>query len=218
MPSIDFSEEFAAKIPALTLLANLGYKYLTPQQCSEMRTSNNKVMLTDVLTKFLQQQQVSARGKTFKLSDNNITKIINDFNNFAIKDGLINTNKKIYEKLVYGHGIVQIVDGQKVEATIKLIDWDNPENNEYHVTEEMAVAANTETRIPDIVCFVNGLPLVVIEAKKPIAKNTKTTRIDESISQQIRNQKPKEIPQLFIFSQLLLAIYILNFKIRVFYL
>ena len=206
MSSIDFSEEFAAKIPALTLIANLGYQYLTPQQCGNMRTNNNKVILNDILTEFLQQQQISARGKTFKLSDHNITKIINEFNNFAMEGGLISTNKKIHEKLVYGHAVSQTVDGQKVDATIKLIDWHNPTNNYYHVTEEMPVTANTATRIPDIVCFVNGLPLVVIEAKKPTAKNTKTTRIEESISQQIRNQKPGEIPQLFIFSQLLLAI------------
>ncbi len=206
MPPIDFSEEFAAKIPALTLLANLGYQYLTPQQCGAMRTSNHKVILNDILKQFLQQQQVSARGKTFKLSANNITKIINKFNNFAMEGGLISTNKKIHEDLVYGHTVSQTVDGTKVEATIKLIDWHDPANNYYHVTEEITVTANTATRTPDIVCFVNGLPLVVIEAKRPTAKNIKTTRIDESISQQIRNQKQEEIPQLFIFSQLLLAI------------
>ena len=62
------------------------------------------------------------------------------------------------------------------------------------------------SRRPDIVCFVNGIPLVVIEAKRPDGNAKKGPTIDEGISQSLRNQRHDEIPQLFAYSQLLLSI------------
>ncbi|MDC2890368.1 type I restriction endonuclease [Psychrosphaera sp. G1-22] len=82
------------------------------------------------------------------------------------------------------------------------------DNNQFHFTEELVVqnAEGTGNRRPDIVCFVNGLPLVVVEAKRPDSnKEGKSTNV-EAISQHIRNQKQDEIPHLYAYSQLLLAI------------
>ena len=64
----------------------------------------------------------------------------------------------------------------------------------------------TGNRRPDIVCFVNGLPLVVIEAKRPDSSKDGKPTLSEGISQSIRNQKNEEIPHLFAYSQLLLSI------------
>ncbi|WP_301390857.1 type I restriction endonuclease, partial [Thalassolituus sp. UBA1965] len=63
-----------------------------------------------------------------------------------------------------------------------------------------------DTRRPDIVCFVNGIPWVVIEAKRPDGSSRKGPTIDEGISQSLRNQRHDEIPQLFAYSQLLLSV------------
>ncbi len=63
-----------------------------------------------------------------------------------------------------------------------------------------------DTRRPDIVCFVNGIPLVVIEAKRPDSRQRKVTTINEGIPQTLRNQRPDEIPHLFAYSQLILSI------------
>src|SRR5690606_13259745 len=78
----------------------------------------------------------------------------------------------------------------------------------YHVTEEMVVqnADATGNVIPDIVCFVNGLPLVVIEARRPDSNNPHQSTNSQAISQHIRNQGQKYIPHLFAYSQLLLAV------------
>src|SRR5690606_34061410 len=78
----------------------------------------------------------------------------------------------------------------------------------YHVTEEMVVqnADATGNVIPDIVCFVNGLPLVVIEAKRPDSNNPHQSTNAQAVSQHIRNQGQKQIPHLFAYSQLLLAV------------
>lgn len=55
-------------------------------------------------------------------------------------------------------------------------------------------------------CFVNGIPLIVIEAKRPNASTASKLTLDEAISQHLCNQMPKEIPHLYVYSQLLLAI------------
>ncbi|WP_421329705.1 type I restriction endonuclease subunit R [Aeromonas veronii] len=88
------------------------------------------------------------------------------------------------------------------------MDWHNPQNNRFTFTEEFRVtrAGGIESRRPDIVCFVNGLPLVVIEAKRPDGNAKKGPTIKEGISQSLRNQRPDEIPLLFAYSQLLLSI------------
>jgi type I site-specific restriction-modification system R (restriction) subunit len=61
---------------------------------------------------------------------------------------------------------------------------------------------SVDNRRPDIVCFVNGIPLVVIEAKRPDSQAKKGPTINEGISQSLRNQRPDEIPHLFAYSQL----------------
>ncbi|MBW1803402.1 MAG: type I restriction endonuclease subunit R, partial [Deltaproteobacteria bacterium] len=84
------------------------------------------------------------------------------------------------------------------------IDWEHPGNNAYHVTAEFPVerTGSHETRRPDIVLFVNGIPLVIIECKRPDIRDP----MDTAIKQQIRNQKDDEIPRLFLYSQILLAL------------
>src|SRR5690606_1108969 len=81
-------------------------------------------------------------------------------------------------------------------------------NNSFLFTEEFSVlrSGGVEARRPDIVCFVNGMPLVVIEAKRPDGHAKKGPTVEEGISQSLRNQRPDEIPHLFAYSQLLLSV------------
>lgn len=220
-PSINFKEAFSAKIPALTLLMNLGYRYLSPEQCLTLRrpkggiapqtysatNSTNQVMLLSVLREFLEQQTFPFEGKQHHLSDKSIHKIISELNP-AMNLGLMGANEKLYDALLYGVGVTEFIDGKRTSPTIQLIDWHNIDNNAYHVTEEMVVQNTDATGnvIPDIVCFVNGLPLVVIEAKRPDSNNPHKSTNAQAISQHIRNQGQKYIPHLFAYSQLLLAI------------
>ncbi len=218
-PSINFKEEFSAKIPALTLLINLGYHYLSPEQCFKLRNpkgnaitysatnSTNQVMLLPVLREFLASQTFPFEGKQHHLSEASIDKIVHQLSP-ALNQGLVKANEIIYDALLYGVGVTEFVDGKRASPTIQLIDWDNIENNHYHITEEMVVqnAEATGNVIPDIVCFVNGLPLVVIEAKRPDSNNPHKSTNSQAISQHLRNQGQKYIPHLFAYSQLLLAI------------
>ena len=215
MSTIKFQEEFSAKIPALTLLTNLGYTFIPPSECEALRgntlASNKKstyqVVLLPVIRAFLAKQTFSFAGKQHTLSEAAIDKVMHELNP-AMNLGLKAANEKIYDALMYGVSVTEFIDGKKASPTIKLIDWHNIDNNAFHCTEELVVqnAEGTGNRRPDIVCFVNGLPLVVIEAKRPDSnKEGKSTNF-EAISQHIRNQKQDEIPHLYAYSQLLLAI------------
>ncbi|WP_319760763.1 type I restriction endonuclease subunit R [Maridesulfovibrio sp.] len=201
-------EEYSAKIPALQVLANLGWTYISPSQCIEKRGSNREVLLKDELIRSLQARRFEWDGKEHALSPNAIEHIVRDLSSPGLHEGLLTANERIYDKLTLGITVKEFIDGKPVQPTIPIIDWENPENNLFHVTEEMDVlsSAGTHRRIPDIVCFVNGIPFVVIEAKRPESGNPNKSMLDEGISQSIRNQKNDEIPQLFCYAQILMAI------------
>ncbi|MFA0116935.1 type I restriction endonuclease subunit R [Vibrio breoganii] len=204
----NFREEQSAKIPALTLLTNLGYQFISPNECLIKRGGISTVILPTVLRSVLKHKTYSFMGKEHKLSNAAIDKIVHDLANPAMNEGLKAANEKLYNALTYGVGVTEFVDGKKANPTVQVIDWENPENNQFHFTEELEVenAHGTGKRIPDIVCFVNGLPWVVIEAKRPDSSHEGKPTVAEGISQNIRNQKVGEIPHLFAYSQLLMSV------------
>jgi type I restriction enzyme R subunit len=201
-------EEYSAKIPALQVLANLGWTYVSPTDCLSRRGSNREVLLKDELVRSLQSRKFEWNGKQHHLSTNAIEHIVRELSSPGLNEGLLTANERIYDKLTLGITVKEFIGGKAVQPTIPIIDWDNPENNLFTVTEEMEVISSggTHTRRPDLVCFVNGIPLVVIEAKRPESGNPNKSMLDEGISQSIRNQRKDEIPQLFCYAQLLMAI------------
>jgi len=208
----DFKEDVSSKLPALTLLSTLGYEFIPPSDCESLRgsllgKSSGQVVLLPIMRSFLAKQRYQYAGKEHSLSDAAIDKIMHELNP-AMNLGLQAANEKIYNALTYGVSVTEFIDGKKASPTIQLIDWSKPENNQFHFTEEMVVqnAEATGNRIPDIVCFVNGLPLAVIEAKRPDSSVEGKSTLKEAVSQQIRNQGQTEIPHLFAYSQLLLAV------------
>ncbi|HCH2715592.1 TPA: type I restriction endonuclease subunit R [Vibrio parahaemolyticus] len=204
----NFREEQSAKIPALTLLTNLDYQFIPPSECLVKRSNRTVVILPDVLRDVLKHKTYTFMGKEHKLSDSAIDKIIHELANPAMNEGLKAANEKLYNALTYGISVTEFIDGKKANPTIDIIDWGTPSNNKYHFTEELEVdnAHGTGKRIPDVVCFVNGLPWVVIEAKRPDSSLQGKPTVAEGISQNIRNQKVDEIPHLFAYSQLLLSV------------
>ncbi|PDN00939.1 DEAD/DEAH box helicase [Escherichia coli] len=204
-----FQEEYSTKIPALTLLTSLGWTFLSPKQIMDYRGyKQDEVVLRPVLREELSKRSFMAGGKICQLSEKALDNLISQVCSPALNEGLLKANERMYNHLLYGIAVTEFVDGKKVTPTIALIDWEHPENNQFHFTEEFTVlrSGGVETRRPDIVCFVNGIPLAVIEAKSPAGHGKKGPTIDEGISQSIRNQFNDEIPQLFAYSQLLLSI------------
>lgn len=204
-----FQEEYSAKLPALTLLTSLGWSFLSPKQALAARNGKqDQVVLRGVLRSELQKRKFAFAGKEHPLSDKAIDNLIAEICSPSLNEGLLRANEKTYNHLLYGIPVTEFIDGKKVSPTISLIDWNTPSNNSFVFTEEFTVTRSNgvESRRPDIVCFVNGIPLVVIEAKRPDGNAKKGPTIDEGISQCLRNQRHDEIPLLFAYSQLLLSV------------
>ncbi|HCG5276020.1 type I restriction endonuclease subunit R [Vibrio sp. Vb2133] len=204
-----FQEEYSAKLPALALLTNLGWSFLSPELALSARGGKaDEVVLRHVLRSELQKRTFTFAGKSYPLSEKAIDNLIAEACSPALNEGLLTANERLYNHLLYGISVTEFVDGKKASPTVALIDWQNPANNSFVFTEEFTVtrSSGVESRRPDIVCFVNGIPLVVIEAKRPDGNAKKGPTIDEGISQSLRNQRHDEIPLLFAYSQMLLSI------------
>lgn len=202
------AEEYSAKIPALHTFLAMGWSYLSPEKCMAMRGSAQEVVLIDMLVQELRKRRFEYKGQMRPLSNEAIKQVVRELTTPSMQDGLLVANEKLYSALTLGVTVTEFIDGKKHSPTIPIIDWDEPANNSFVVTEELEVmrSGGVSTRRPDIVCYVNGLPLVIIEAKRPDSGNPNKSMIEEGISQSIRNQKTDEIPKLFSYAQLLMAI------------
>ena len=202
------AEQYSAHIPALQTLLSLGWSFLPADECLRLRGGTNAVILRSVLVEELRKRRFTYKGQEYELSTNAIDQIVRELSSPPMQEGLLAANERLYNSLIFGVTVTEFVDGKKHSATIPIIEWGRPEQNSFLVTEEMEILTTdgTRTRRPDLVCFVNGLPLAVIEAKRPGSGNPNTSMVDEGVSQNIRNQKPEEIPHFFAYSQLLVAI------------
>ncbi len=208
-----FKEDHISQIPALQLLQKLGYTYLSPEEAEELRgNKTGQVILEPILRKQLHEInsiQVSSSKMAF-FSDANIENGIQALKDIPMNEGYIAASKKAYELITLGKALEQSIDGDKKSFTMQYIDWKNLNNNVFHVTEEYSVMriGSKDHYRPDVVLFVNGIPLCVIECKRPDIKEP----ITEAISQHARNQQEDGIRHLYIYSQLLLSLATLQAK------
>ena len=202
-------EQFSSHIPALHLLCNLGWNFLSTAACLALRGSTREVVLRPRLVEVLQTRRFEYKGAWYPLSPSGIEQIVRELSALSLTEGLLPANERLYQMLALGITVTEFMpDGKKHQPTIAVIDWAEPAANRWEVTEELEVLSThgTHSRIPDVVCYVNGLPLVVIEAKRPESGKAEKATVDEGISQNLRNQRHDEIPQLFAYAQLLLAV------------
>lgn len=203
MSNFQINEKYLSQIPALQLLINLGFEYLTPVDAlreRQNRTSN--VLLEEILRKQLKEiNRIRFKGNEYLFSEENIQSAIQKLKNIKY-DGLIRTNEVIYDLITLGTAMEQTIEGDSKSFNLNYVDWLNPSRNKFHITVEYCVerSRSTETTRPDIVLFVNGIPFSVIECKAP------QVEIEQAVSQSIRNQNDDYIPRLFIYSQLVLGV------------
>lgn len=205
MTASDYRENRASQAPALELLVALGYQRLTPDTALTLRGGKtSRVVLEDVLATQLRRiNRINFRGQAQEFSDSNIQKAVQALTQLPF-DSLIKTSEEIYDLITLGKSLEQTIDGYTRSYSLRYIDWEHPENNVFHVCDEFEVERHHSklTRRPDLVLFVNGIPLVIIECKRPDLKDA----VKEAVSQHLRNQRHDEVPELYVFSQLLLAL------------
>ena len=164
----------------------LGYSYLGDWE-EEIRI---QPIEEDLLVQYL-----TGKGKySNDLAKKAIDSFIKSTSNLS--DGLYETNKKIYQLLRYGVTVREEL-GQPKE-TVWLIDWENPTNNDFAVAEEVTVSGKHNKR-PDVVLFVNGIAVGIIELKRS------SVGVEQGIRQNLDNQKPEFIEKYFTTMQLVMA-------------
>lgn len=168
------SEYRLAEKPAMDVLAAMGWQLLTPATALAMRQEENRVLLKPVLIDVLR----ALNG----IGAEDAEAIYNDL-------AMLSDNEEWQRKLRGGYS--RRLSGENRDSPIMLIDFKNPDRNAFHMVRQLRVAAQ-RPRIPDIVLFVNGIPLVVIEAKCPL----KGTATGDEAHEQIR-QYERDIPRLF---------------------
>ncbi|WP_067150255.1 type I restriction endonuclease subunit R [Pseudotamlana agarivorans] len=204
-----FLEDHISQIPAIQLLVNMGYEYVSPEKALEWRGGKKShVLFENILKKQLKEiNSIKRKGQVYEFSDANINSAVISLKDLPIHEGFLNANAAFYDLITLGKAMEQSIDGDKKSHTLQYIDWKNPENNVYHVTEEYAVlrTGRTDTYRPDVLLFINGIPTVIIECKSPSLKGTKSPT-ELAIEQHIRNFGKKGIRSLYIYSNLLLSI------------
>jgi type I restriction enzyme R subunit len=201
-----FKEDHISQIPALQMLMKLGYRYLTPDEGLEARGNRrSNVLLETILKKQLAIiNKIDYKGKEFPFTDANINIAILALRDLPLQDGFMAASQAFYDLVTLGKSFEQNVLGDKKSFSFKYIDWEHPENNVYHITEEYAVMRfeRTDTYRPDLILFINGIPVVVIECKSPKIKHP----IDQAIEQHVRNQQEDGIRSLYYYSNMVIGL------------
>ena len=204
-----YLEKVQSQLPALELLIKLGWEYLTPEETVHLRGERlGSTILEPILIDHIRAHcRYEFKGAIHPFTENAIQNAVQSLKSFRAT-GATHQNEQAYDLLCLGTSVPQTVEGDTKSFTIDYIDWKNSENNAYHCTAEFKVEriGHQKHYIPDIVLFVNGIPLVVIECKRSAYPHTKKKPIDLAIDQLADYQAKDGIPQLFLYSQLLLGL------------
>lgn len=198
------AEKHQSQVPALQLLVALGFMPLSQEEALRLRGGRlRNVVLDDVLAEQLMRiNGFTHRGREYAFDLEDAHEAMRRLKPTPDRlKGLRGTNQDIYDTLVLGTTITKSIDGDSKSYSFRYIDWERPENNVFHVTAEFSVerTASSQTKRCDIVAFVNGIPILVIENKRP------TESLKKADSQLIGYQNEDNIPQLFHFAQLLIG-------------
>jgi len=197
--------------PAIDQLIKLGWNYLpgsilapasTCQQAAERNSARD--YYRDVVLAI--RLEAALRKLNPWISEENLRKVMREIThpNHA---ALMEYNHGIYQLLVNYLSVEQDLGKGRKGQTVKIIDFDNPSNNDFLCTSQFKIEGVNQNIIPDIVCFVNGLPLAVIECKSPYVADA----IGEGINQlrryaNLRYPETDEGAQkLFWYNQLMVS-------------
>lgn len=202
--TFDSTEKYQSQVPALQLLVAIGFTPISQAEALRLRGGKRRnVVLDDVLAETLMRiNSFTHRGSEYAFDLEDAHEAMRRLKPTPDRlKGLRGTNQDIYDTLLLGTTITKAIDGDSKSYSLRYVDWDHPENNVFHVTAEFSVerTASSQLKRCDIVAFVNGIPILVMENKRP------TENLRKANSQLIGYQSEDNIPQLFHFAQLLIG-------------
>ena len=152
------------------------------------RSSVKECILPEVLRKALKRINPN-------VSDEIINDIVSDYRRDYSSQDMVDVNYRLYNQLRNGKRVeTRTARGDDFEI-VKLIDFDNPENNDFHCVNQMWIKGHFRYRRPDVLLFVNGLPVVFIELKNS------TVKIEESYNKNLVSYR-QDIPNIFALNQI----------------
>ena len=179
----------------LQLLNTLGYAYsngynVQPEGKQQERESFGDVILIDRLTR-----SISRINPT--IPPNARQQAVREIFNIASPD-LLNNNEIFHRYLTEGITVEYQKDGDTRGEQVWLIDWKNLDNNEFLAVNQFTVIEDNHNRRPDLVLFINGLPLVIVELK-----NAADEKANLNAAYNQHQTYKREIPSLFTYNALL---------------
>ena len=199
-------EHTTVEQPAIDQLVELGYVWIEGSACAPGAPAGERQSLRDVV---LEPRLAAAiRRLNPWLSDDNLAKVVRDLT-VVQAASLIEANQFLHEALVRYLSYDQDLGKGRKGQTVKVIDFDNPDNNEFLVVSQFRVQGPTEIIIPDLTIFVNGLPLAVIECKSPYITDPMETGIDQ-LMRYMNRRHPLDhegAERLFWYNQVSVATY-----------
>ena len=198
MSKYKFNEDTLSEQPAVEQLKRLGYIHIHGDQLDPdlredcERKSRKEVILVDRLKKKLAEINPH-------LTEESIHKAVRRIMHIQAETTL-EANRIFHRYLISGISVDQVIGTRRQKQTVNFIDFKNIEKNEFLAVNQFWVRGHKITDKPDIVIFINGIPIIVVECKSPVRKNTS---VIDAQHQLIRYQK--EIPQLFRTNEILIG-------------
>lgn len=182
-----FTEESFENV-VIEYLKELDYDYI---HGSNLTRDNKEVLL-------LKNLKTNLININKEIPESSIDYAIKKIQNFETND--VFTNNKLFHKyLTEGIEITDFIDGKTVYHTVKLIDFDNIKNNEFLVVNQLEIVEDDIKKIPDLIIYVNGIPLVCMELKSTSREEVNI----EDAYKQLMNYKEVHIPSLFYYNAFL---------------
>ena len=192
MPTLTESkiEEFA-----IGLFEQLGYRYLygpdiAPDGTNPKRASFEEVVMVE-----------SLRHAVYRINHTLPQEVCNEAINQVLRiasPDLLSNNETFHRMLTEGVSVSVHKEGAERGELVWLVDFDNPLNNDFTVVNQYTIVENNHNKRPDILLFVNGLPLVVIELKNAADENATV----QSAFRQMETYK-ETIPSLFTYNSII---------------
>ena len=161
-----FSEDSSIEQPALKAFDELSYEIvnLFNERFGSDNPLGRETSSDVVLRKILKRKLVELNPSAIqKVIDAGVDEIVKDRSSLS----LARANQEIYELLKNGIKIQTVNEkGEETTEIVKVIDWNNPESNHFLIASQMWITGELHNRRPDLVGFVNGLPLILFELKK----------------------------------------------------
>ncbi|GGH73298.1 type I restriction enzyme R subunit [Pullulanibacillus pueri] len=174
-------------------LRELGYEHIHGPSLDVERDSQGEIVLKARLANAIQRLNPW-------ISDNNLNKVMRSITHMDATN-IMEANQTFHDYLINMISVQQDLGKGRKSQTVRLLDFEDPTNNEFVVVDQFSITNAHGTIRPDVMIFINGLPLVVIECKSPTL--SPDDQIGQGVKQLTRYQKDSE--SLFYYNQFMIV-------------